>query len=203
MVRFTLALLALTCAAVGAATGVSQAEGAKTWTHPNGLISIVQPQGWPAPEDLTRPESKVPSIVMGSADYECWFEVLPAPDTEAVSIDRINAAYGKPLASDQWVELVKNFRLFDGQAEVVSIEVDSTGPFPVQIATLKSTKSGTVIAALQGRPGWEARTYCVSYDGKDRTAVFREVGKSVGSPKDAEYVATLAAAAAPQPAPAE
>lgn len=197
--RMILAAAAVLAASVGAARAESLA-GASAWSHPQGLFSVAQPSGWPAPEDMTR-GGAVKQFVMGGADAECWFIAFERPDSASASPMAVNAAFLRPLTQEQWISLANNHQIFDGAAGYVESAVDQSGPFVIQTATLTAPESGRVTAALQGRPGQEFWTFCTSYDGQDRSALFQAIAKSLATPRDAELAAQIGAAAAAPASP--
>lgn len=200
MPRLSAAIAALAALGFGIAAA-NPLDGAVTWTHPEGLFSLSQPKGWPAPEDMTR-GGQVKQFVMGGADAECWTYVVAREESTGASIARVNSSYARPLTADQWVTFANNLPMFEKSAAHVGSSVDVSGTFPVQTATLSSPQAGTVVAALHGRPGVEFWNFCASYDGKDRGELFAAIAKSLATPKDAEYAAQLTAPpAAPAPPP--
>jgi hypothetical protein len=198
--------------ALAVAAGPAMAE---TWTDPQGRFSFEKPAGWPAETPVDR--GAATELVIGAADYECWFYYVSRPESAAASPDTFVRANSAPLTAEQWVSSTRPFAPMRpapgslGGGTASDVRVDTTGYFPRQRATLQNGNR-QIMAGLTVRPGAEIWTLCLSYDRTDRTAVFNQVIDSVGTPQDAALEAAGAAAAAaraaaptpaatPEPAP--
>lgn len=190
-----LAAAALGLAALGG-NALAQAAPVPT-VSPDGSFTIQKPANWPAKMDtMSKATDTVKEYVSGTANEECYFDVIPRAETATVSPGQVVKAWTAAITPDLWVTASKDqYLLRDGAATVESSSVDTTGTFPVQMATLKNSKN-RVVAAIHARPGVEIWAFCTAYDGKDHDAVFKQVAASVTTAKDAEYKATLDAAAA-------
>lgn len=193
-------VIASAAAALAAAAAAAQTPAGPTWADPSGRISFVNAKKW-AIDDLSR--GPVAQFVGGTADEECRFLVIANPSSEGAKVSRIKQVYSEKLTDEQWLQAATGMTMFGSEApKVIENGVDTSGGWPIRTAVFSSS-NGPVNAALIGRPGFEARGFCASFDGKDRQAAFKAILASLASPKDAEYAAAEAneAVAAP-PAPA-
>lgn len=198
----SLAAAALSLAALG---GTALAQAAPT-ASPDGSFTIQKPAAWPAKMDtMSKSGAAITEFVSGNANEECYFNVIPRPETAANNPATVIKAWTTPLTNDLWVSAFKDqYLLRDGAPTVEASAVDTSGTFPVQTAVLKNAKN-RVTAAIHARPGVEIWAMCAAYDGKDHDAQFKQVASSVVTAKDAEYKAAIdgAAAAAAEKAAAE
>lgn len=189
--------LASVCAAALAMTSVASAE---TWTDPNGRLTFDQPAGWST--QVRRAPEGVTAIITGTADHECQIIAQANPQTA----DRTPAAVRAAVANDeqfgasQWISIANGWRgIFpDDSASVTSRSSESSGPWPIQRAELRSPER-VVHGALQMRPGIDIVAMCMTYGGADAVATYDRVIRSIGHPNDAAWAAEEAAAA-PEPA---
>lgn len=190
-----LAAAALGLAAFGG-NALAQAAAAPT-ASPDGSFTIQKPAGWPAKMDtMSKSGAAVAEFVSGTANEECYFNVIPRPETATNNPATVIKAWTPQLTNDLWVSAFKDqYLLRDSAPTVESASVVTTGLFPVQTAVLKNSKN-RVVAAIHARPGSEIWVACTAYDGKDHDAQFKAVATSLVTAKDAEYKATLDAAAA-------
>jgi hypothetical protein len=197
-----LAAAALGLAALGG-TALAQAAAAPT-ASPDGSFTIQKPTSWPAKMDtMSKAGSAVTEYVSGTANEECYFDVIPRAETAASTPTAVIKAWTTPLTPELWATAFKDqYLLRDGPATVESSSVDTSHTFPAQVAVLKNSKN-RVVAAIHARPGVEIWVACTAYDGKDHDAVFKQVAASVVTAKDAEYKATIDGAAAAAAAAAE
>jgi hypothetical protein len=197
-----LAAAALGLAALGG-TALAQAAAVPT-ASPDNSFTIQKPANWPAKMDtMSKAGSVVTEYVSGTANEECYFDVIPRPETASTSPGTVIKAWSAPLTAELWATAFKDqYLLRDGPATVESSSVDTSHTFPVQIAVLKNSKN-RVVAAIHARPGQEIWVACTAYDGKDHDAVFKQVAASLVTAKDAEYKAAIDSAAAAAAAAAE
>lgn len=197
-----LAATALGLAALGG-NALAQAAAVPT-ASPDGAFTIQKPANWPAKMDtMSKATDQVKEYVSGTANEECYFDVIPRAETAASSPAAVIKAWTTPLTNDLWATAFKDqYLLKDGPATVESSAVVTTGTFPVQTAVLKNSKN-RVVAAIHARPGSEIWVACTAYDGKDHDAVFKQVASSLTTAKDAEYKAAIDSAAAAAAAAAE
>ncbi|MBI1250659.1 MAG: hypothetical protein GC189_04220 [Alphaproteobacteria bacterium] len=195
MRNLTLAALALALAASGAASAQTGAR----WTDPSGKVSFDPPAGWPVDVVSNAGASPV-YVISGNADIECQFIGLESAASAGRSVDVVRSAYANPLPPEAWTAMSSGMRMFRSGVEVTSQSVDTSGFWPIQRAVLRSGES-TIHAGMQGRPGYEIRTFCLTYDGSDGAATFERVIRSVGTPQDQALQAQAAPAPAATPAP--
>jgi hypothetical protein len=178
--------------ALGAAPALAQAP-TPTWTDPTGAFTISNPEKWKM-EKMSDAASQVTQYFGGAASHECWVSHIPRADSADKSVAAVKKAFSQPIGDAMWAQVFPNLGAAGAPPKVLSASVDTNAGWPVQLATLEG-KDGTTIAAIHGRPGFEVRTWCVSFDKKDRAAAFTQIVKSVTSPKDADWNASEAAAA--------
>lgn len=195
--------LAVVCGAALLAGGVAAAD---TWTDPAGRLKFDAPRGWSTQVERSDTFSYV---ITGTANNECQFISQPSANTATAPVDAVNrtAADSAHFGEDVWRRLANSVTpIFpNNSATVLSRTVDTSGFWPIQRAEIQSPDR-VVHAAIQLRPGFEIRAFCMTYDGADTTAVYDAVIRSLGHPNDAQWQAAAeaaAAAAAPAPAPAQ
>lgn len=192
--------------ALGLALAIAAAPAmAETWTDPQGRFSFDKPAGWPAEAPVDR--GAATELVIGAADYECWFYYVSRPESAGTNPDAFVRANAAPLTAEQWAASTRPFAPMRpapgalGGPTASDISVDTSGYFPRQRAVLQNGDR-RVSAGLTVRPGAEIWTLCLSYDSTDRTATFNQVINSVGTPQDAALAEAGAAAAAARAAAA-
>ncbi len=148
------------------------------WTDPKKNFSLAKPSEWGAPDLGSTADAPLDAYVMGTANEECWAISIPRPETAAISPAALVKAWSVPFDAAQWSSIAAPQRLLGGVAAVKESAVDTSGAFPVQTALLKG-KERDVVAALHVRPGREVWALCASFDGKDRTAKFNAIVRSV------------------------
>jgi hypothetical protein len=192
----------LAAAALG---GVAFAQAAPTLptSAPGNAFTFQRPAKWPGLDLMSKPGDPLTVYVSGTANEECYFDIVPRPESAEASPMAVVKAWTEPLGPEKWIAATKGqYLLRGGDITVESSGVDTSKPFPVQTAILKGAMN-RVVAAITARPGFEIWSMCTSYDGQDHTDKFRAAADSVSTPKDAEWEAAIAAAAAaPEPAPA-
>jgi hypothetical protein len=166
---------------------------AAPWTDPSGAFTISNPANWKI-ERMSEASSQVIQYFGGTGSHECWFNHIPRPDSADKSVAAVKKAFGAPIGDAMWAQAFGALSKTEPPT-VVEAKVEDNAGWPVQTATL-STKEGTVLAAIHGRPGFEVRSYCQSFDKKDRSAEFSAILKGLSSPKDAEWATAEANATA-------
>ncbi len=197
-------IFAIAAAALALTAGAACAQ---PWADPQGRLTFQAPAGWPV--DVTpNPNASILHVVAGTADDECQFVVYVRPETASAAADGVRRGMSAAIAETAWLDVSRTMtRLFRAPATVQGARVDTAQFWPVQRATLISGDR-TITGAMQARPGLEIWTFCLTYSGADRSALFNQVINSVGAGRDAEWrtqieaaEAARAAAAAPPPPP--
>lgn len=180
---------------------------AQPWADPAGRLTFNAPNGWPV-DVAPNSTADLLHITAGTADDECQFVVFTRPTTASASADGVRRGMVTPIGEPAWLSMTQTMtRLFRAPATVQNPTVDTASGFwPIQRATLVAGDR-TVLGAMQGRPGLEIWTFCLTYAPGDRSGVFNQVINSVGAGRDAEWrtqaeaaeAARAAAAAAPPP----
>jgi hypothetical protein len=203
--KSVLAVVLAAAALSGAAfAGVASAQDAATvvTNAPGNAFSFQKPAKWPGLDLMSKPGAPVTEYVSGTANEECYFDIVPRPETASATPSAIAKAWKNPISNEAWAQATSGqFLLRDGGVTVESAGLDTSKPFPFATAILKNAKN-RVIAAMHPRPGFEIWTLCTAYDGKDHADQFKAIGASVATPKDAEWESQITAAAAPAAPPA-
>jgi hypothetical protein len=200
-------IVALAVVSLAAFVNMAVAQQAtKPWTDTKNRFTIQVPASWPV-DVQSKPDEDFLYLIAGPADAECSIFVLPNENTATASADRVARAYAKPMSVEDWSKSLTDFNQFSG-ATVMTVELGASGPWALHSAEMSLTDGTQAYGATQGRPGFEMWQYCRSYDGKDRTAVFVAIARSMQSPQDADWAAQIEAAAAkaaaaPAAAPAQ
>lgn len=187
-------------AAVALVGAFAAPAAAETWTHPTGLYSFDPPAGWPVDTPRQQPTGDAVLNIAGTANNECSFLVMRRPQWSDAHPLAIRRAGRTPYTAEQWAAIAQNM-MQQPAAEVTATSVDESGFWPIQRAQIQGP-DGPVHAGVQIRPGVELWAYCQSYDGRDQPALYEQVIRSVGTPRDAEWRAAAEAAEAAAP-PAE
>jgi hypothetical protein len=193
-------VLAAGVAAIVLGVGVAaHAQGAlKTFTDPQNRFSFQHPASLPV--DVTPPPADRPdrplNIAVGAADYECQMYAVARPNTASTAPDALVRSYGAPLTADVWKRSADGFALYNRQAVVGEVSVDTSKFWPVQRAQLTRDGGTAVIAAFQARPGVELWQFCTGFDGRDHSGVFNQIIGSFAGPNDAALQAQAEQAAA-------
>lgn len=201
--KSVLAAVLAAAALSGATIAVAYAQDAMVATSaPGNAFSFQKPSKWPALDLMSKAGSPVTEYVSGTANEECYFDIVPRPETAAATPMAVATSWKKPIAPETWVAATQGqFLLRDGGVTVEASGVDTSKPFPFATAVLKNAKN-RVVASMHPRPGFEVWALCAAYDGKPHDDQFKAIGASVTTPKDAEWEAAItAAAAATPPAP--
>lgn len=168
---------ALVLATVFGVVSLAGAAAADPWTDPNGNLTIDAPRGWTV---RPHPMQGAGSAVLAfTASSDCFFLVIPNPATATSTVAAARNST-TPLAASAWVQATHGIPdLFDdGAPTLVSQSVDTSGFWPVQRAELQSG-SRTVHGALQVRPGFELRGFCVG-----SPSSYEALLNSMGHPRD-------------------
>lgn len=187
------AIAALACSAAWAQTTPTSDKA--------NSFSFDKPQKWPALEDKTPSGSPMKLYVAGTANEECWFNIIPRPETASATVANLVRGWSKTIPPEEWVATTKGSPLLTTGGEYKSSSVDTSKTFPIQQAVIQG-KDGPVVVAMHPRPGQEIRVYCTAYDGKDHNDAFKTIAASVSTPRDAEYKTQATAAQAEEAAPA-
>ncbi len=186
------ALAAITCGA--ALSGTALAQNASTWTDPAGRVSFTPERGWPV-DTMSDSSPQSLHVVAGNANVECHVYAANNDATAGRPAAAVKRAYEQAFTAETWAQLVGRMRLFEDGVAVQSVSVDATRTWPVQRAVIASG-SRTIHSALQGRPGLEVRTFCLTYNGSDASAAFDRFIASIATPQDAALQAQIDAEAA-------
>lgn len=181
-----------------ALAGAAIAQSATLWTDPEKSFSFDNTQKWPV-DAMTPSGANFSRFVAGTANEECTFQSIPRTQSADRSPASVKSEFSKPLTPELWVQISSTVPYFSRDKitpTIVEASVDTSGAWPIQIATLNGKDDAVITAALHARPGRDIWAYCQSFDGQDRKAAFLAVAKSVTTPKDAEFAAAEAAAAA-------
>ncbi len=166
-----------------ASAAFAQEIGWSTWTDPTGQLSFQYPTGWYVNPMRSQTEGAV-RVSVGAGDYECQIWSLPRANSASASPDAVRQRYSQPIEDSAWVEIVSPLREFEGGVTVEQQGVDTSGAWPVQRVRLPSPEH-QARGTIQGRPGRELISLCLSFDGQDRNETFERIERSVGLPGDA------------------
>lgn len=191
-VKQTAAGLVLAGALIATAAG-----GQEAWSHwadPGGRLAFEYPSTWQVAPQTTQTPNSI-RLYVGQADFGCQVWYLPHEQSAGKSADEVRQRYTRPLPEADWVATFASLREFRTGAAASNVSVDTSGPWPTQHAHLQAGDHAAS-ASLQGRPGFELISLCMSYDDQDRSPTYERIVASLDSP------ASGAAAPSTPPAPA-
>jgi hypothetical protein len=151
-----------------------------TWRDPNGRLIFQYPSPWTFTQMQSANDDGV-RVAVGPAAFECQIWSLPRPSTSTASIDEVRRRYIQPITDNEWIETVAALNYFRGGVAITAHSVDLSGPWPIQRVTLQSPEH-LVRGSLQGRPGRELISLCLSFDGQDRSDAFAAIERSLDAP---------------------
>ena len=186
------AILGLTVAAV-AAPAV-----AEPWTDPAGRLVFEMPRGWNEAEEV-RQTANFTAVSIFDPNHDCSILAQPNQGTRSLSPTRVREAVARDDQFDE--EFLENAitsfpSLLNGaEPEVVSHSLDTSGDWPI-FRVEYAAGAKTIHGALQLRPGLDITSACAIYDGADSASDYDAFFRSIGTPRDAEWEAQAATAAA-------
>jgi hypothetical protein len=174
------------------------------WSDPNGRINFTAPRGW----NVDPPSNTATQTLVLAFDgsHDCYVIGKANSVTANSSPAAVIRTTREQIAASAWVATANAIRDFfpNNSAQLTSQSVDTSGVWPVQRAEFQSSR-GTVLAAMQSRPGVDLMAFCRALDGAS-TAPFDALFASMGHPNDAawqeQYAQQQAAQQPQQPAPA-
>jgi hypothetical protein len=148
-----------------------------TWQDPNGRLVFRYPSAWTFTQMQSANEDGV-RVAVGPAAFECQIWSLLRPSTAAASAEVVHNRYTQPVTDNEWIETVAALNYFRGGVSITAHSVDTSGAWPIQHVTLQSPDH-VVRGSLQGRPGRELISLCLSFDGQDRSETFDAVERGL------------------------
>lgn len=180
MLRSIIVSFFASCVLVGAA--FAQADNWSTWTDPGNQLRVDHPTAWYVHPMTSLTEGAV-RVSVGAADYECQVWSLPRASSATANAEAVRARYARPISEADWTEIAGGLPEFRRGLTVTQQGVDASGAWPLQHVSLVSTEH-QARGTIQGRPGRELISICLSYDGQDRTPIFERIERSIGLPSD-------------------
>jgi hypothetical protein len=175
-----------------ATAAMAQTTPLRLWnSDAQSRFTFSAPPEWPV-DKLSQPNASVTEYEAGFADAACKFYVIERPNQASQAPDVWLRANNSVISTEKWNEVLLPFPAFRNGAVVENPTFDNSAFWPRQKAMV-TTPDAKINAAIATRPGLEVWTFCQSYDGKDRNALFDQIIGSVATPKDAELKAAAEA----------
>jgi hypothetical protein len=173
------------------ASGLAMAQATKSYSEPKGRFSIIYPAKWPA-DLMSKPDSPTTEFVVGGADAECWFIGIDRAEWASAKPTDVRRTFSEKFTDQKLLEAFEG-RILSGAskdtpAKVVASSVETLNNWPVQFGEIQAG-TDRLMVAIHTRPGFEARSFCKAYDGKDHNAEFKAVALSLTAARDAEWEA--------------
>lgn len=173
------------------ASGLAMAQATKPYADPKGRFSIAYPAKWPA-DLMSKPDSPTTEFVVGGADAECWFIGIDHPEWANAKPTDVRRTFTEKFTEQKLLESFEGRLLAgaskDSPAKVTASSVENIGNWPVQFGEIQAGADNLMVA-VHARPGFEVRSFCKGYDGKDHKAEFKAIALSLTATRDAEWEA--------------
>jgi hypothetical protein len=184
---------AFALAAIAAvALGSAGAAEARVWNDAQGRMSVDLPRGWDIDDQNIRSDAELSFAAFFTPSRDCYVVGFPNAGTSAnnafeVRRHTLDIAH---FPGDKWVDVANGIPapFPDNSAQFVSQSVDNTNFWPIQRATMRSSK-GLVQGGIQLRPGLDIVTFCTSVSGTDGPEAFDSFIRGVSTSHDAELQA--------------
>ncbi len=173
------------------ASGLAMAQATKPYADPKGRFSIAYPAKWPA-DLMSKPDSANTEFVVGGADAECWFIGIDHPEWASAKPTDVRRTFQQPYDNQKLLGSFEGRVLNGGGPEnppkVLTSSVENVSNWPVQFGEIQAGADNLMVA-VHVRPGFEVRSFCKAYDGKDHKAEFKAIALSLTATRDAEWEA--------------